>query len=85
MSTQTDTPETFTADHFIVGGRKVDANGQDVKSADPKVDSGTQTQAPAVDRRNVADLTKALTDKGVVIPDGSKRDDLVKLAADNGV
>lgn len=57
---------------------KLDANGQPVKAA-------AQAQAPTEDKRTVAQLTEALEAKKVAIPDGSKRDDLVKLAADNGI
>lgn len=58
---------------------KLDANGQPVKAA------AQAPQAPAEDKRTVAQLTEALEAKKVAIPDGSKRDDLVKLAAEHGV
>ena len=58
---------------------QVDANGKPVKAQ-----AAQQPQQPAVDRRTVDQLTEALKAKNVEIPDGAKRDDLVKLAAEHG-
>ena len=41
--------------------------------------------APTEDTRNVAQLTEALAKAEISIPSGSKKDDLLKLAAENKV
>lgn len=72
-----ETPTVFQRKNADDSWETVDANGKPLQA--------TTNAAPTEDTRTIADLTKALEAKGITIPSSSKRDDLVKLAADNGV
>ncbi|GGL15832.1 hypothetical protein [Deinococcus radiotolerans] len=76
-----------TVDH---NGKPVDGEKAEASAASKGADDdqgngqGSANTPQATDRRTVPQLTAALTAKGITIPDAAKRDDLVKLAADNG-
>lgn len=64
--------------------KKAQADAQAAEGGQGEDAQGTGDTPPATDRRNIGQLTTALTAKGVQIPEGAKRDDLVKLAAEHG-
>lgn len=79
--------EWVTVDHNgkAVEGSKAEASVASTGTDDDQGNGqGSANTPPATDRRTVPQLTAALTAKGVQIPEGAKRDDLVKLAAEHG-
>lgn len=75
---------------YVVNGKYVDPNGKELGDAPSKADRakkpGKAADAgtpPAEDNRTVDQLKAALEAAKVTIPADAKKDDLLKLAADN--